>query len=264
MTVRALSPAEPLWETAAAYAAACSWRAGQSLAKQMRSRSFGEGERVFVALTEENAMAGYCTLTALDCLPEAPYSPYIGFVFVDEAHRGHRLSEQLIDAACAEAACLGHSRVFLVSDHVGLYEKYGFRAVGRYPAPWNAAVMETVFFRHTGRLPDVSGLIGRVVRGTVDRPMGSRHPRHPDLIYPVNYGYVDGVFALDGAEQDVYLLGVDRPVDTFEGRIIAVYHRLDDIEDKWIVVPEGMALSDGEILRRIDFQERFFDGVLCR
>ena len=44
---------------------------------------------------------------------------------------------------------------------------------------------------------DYSDVLGTTVSGTIDRPPGSVHPRHPEMIYPVNYGYVDGVFAGD-------------------------------------------------------------------
>ena len=116
-------------------------------------------------------------------------------------------------------------------------------------------------------------LIGQVVKGIIDRPMGSRHPDHEDLIYPVNYGYVDGVIGGDGAEQDVYLLGESSPVREFTGKVIAVYHRYDDNETKWIVVPcdeHGSIRSDvripddDEIYAKIAFQEQFFSGVLVR
>lgn len=263
MMISSLTSADPRWEAVATYADACSWGAGPLLAKMMRSESYRGWERVFVAWTQAGDVAGYCVLAERDCLPDVPYSPYIGMVFVGEAHRGHRLSEQLLRAASDYAAELGFSRVFLVSDHVGLYEKYGFRKVDERPAPWNPAEMESVFFRHTGHVPDVSELIGRAVSGTIDRPMGSRHPR-AEFLYPVNYGYVDGVPALDGDEQDAYFLGVDRPVERFAGRVIAVYHRFDDIEDKWIVAPEGVDFPDEEILRQIHFQEQFFHGRLCR
>ena len=96
----------------------------------------------------------------------------------------------------------------------------------------------------------------------MDRPLGSHHPRFPDMIYPVNYGYVDGVIAGDGAEQDVYVLGVGEPLESFTGRVIAVYHRLNDNEDKWIVAPEGMSFTPEEILPQIAFQEKFYDGEL--
>lgn len=112
--------------------------------------------------------------------------------------------------------------------------------------------------------PDYSGIIGRTVKGTVDRPLGTAHPRHPDMRYPINYGYVDGVFAGDGAEQDVYIFGTDEPLAHFEGKVIAVYHRFDDVEDKWIVSLTGEDIADETILRDIAFQEQFFHGKLYR
>ena len=263
MMIEALTPADCRWDAVAQYASTCSWRAGQTLAQQMRSEYFQDWERVFAAFTPEGDVAGYCTLAARDCLPDAPYSPYIGMVFVGEAHRGHRLSERLLQYASDYAASLGFSRVFLVSDHEGLYEKYGFLKADERPAPWDPATVETIFFRHTGRLPDVSPIIGRRVAGHIDRPMGSRHPR-AGFLYPVNYGYADGVMAADGDEQDVYLLGINAPVSNFEGRVIAVYHRFDDVEDKWIVTPEGRDLPDEVILEQIAFQEQFFHGQLLR
>ena len=107
-------------------------------------------------------------------------------------------------------------------------------------------------------------VIGKTVTGTVDRPIGSRHPRHPDMVYPVNYGFVEGVIAGDGEEQDVYVLGTDEPIRSFEGRVIAVYHRFDDVEDKWVVSLDDSDYADEEILRAIRFQEQYFEGELLR
>ena len=99
----------------------------------------------------------------------------------------------------------------------------------------------------------------RTVRVVVDRALGSAHPLYPQMIYPVNYGYVPGVMAPDGEEQDAYVLGVERPVSEFTGLLFAVVHRLDDIEDKWVVVPEGIAFSEEEIRRAVALQEQYFD-----
>ena len=92
----------------------------------------------------------------------------------------------------------------------------------------------------------------------VDRPMGTIHPKHGNIHYTVNYGYVEGILAADGEEQDAYILGVSEPVSAFYGRVIAVIHRFDDVEEKWVVAPEGVSLSKEEIMRQVDFQERFF------
>ena len=103
-------------------------------------------------------------------------------------------------------------------------------------------------------------MIGKTVTVTVDRPLGSYHPNHPDLYYPINYGYIAGIIAPDGEEQDAYILGVDVPVKSFTGTIIAIIHRHDDVEEKWVVAPDGMSFSKQEIKRLTHFQEQYFDS----
>ena len=101
-------------------------------------------------------------------------------------------------------------------------------------------------------------MIGKTVKVVVDRPMGTYHPQYKDLYYACNYGYIPGVFAPDGEEQDAYILGVEEPVTQFTGKVIAIIKRLDDVEEKWVVVPEGVQYTKEEICALVDFQERFF------
>lgn len=101
-------------------------------------------------------------------------------------------------------------------------------------------------------------MIGKTVTVTIDRPLGSCHPQYSDLYYPVNYGYIAGVMAADGEAQDAYVLGVSQPLEAFTGTVIAVIHRLDDVEDKWVVAPEGMTFSKDEIIKQTHFQEQYF------
>ena len=58
----------------------------------------------------------------------------------------------------------------------------------------------------------------------------------------------------DGEEQDAYILGVNEPVDKFTGKIMAIVHRKDDIEEKWVVVPDGMMFLKEEIRQQIYFR----------
>lgn len=101
-------------------------------------------------------------------------------------------------------------------------------------------------------------MIGQIVQVAIDRPLGTHHPKHKDLLYPVNYGYIPGVFAADGEEQDAYVLGVGEPVAEFTGRVVAIIHRFDDIEEKWVVAPDGASFTKDEIMREVAFQEQFF------
>ena len=60
-------------------------------------------------------------------------------------------------------------------------------------------------------MENYASVIGSIVTVTVDRPMGSIHPKHRDIFYPINYGYVEGITVPDGEWQDAYILGVDEP-----------------------------------------------------
>ena len=119
---------EGLWSKTAEYAAECSWSAGKSLACKMKDNDFCDWERVFVAV-EGNEIAGFCTLTKTDCIPDVEYTPYISFVFVNEHFRGNRLSEMMISHACKYANEIDFNEVYLVSGERGLYEKYGFEKI---------------------------------------------------------------------------------------------------------------------------------------
>ncbi len=101
--------------------------------------------------------------------------------------------------------------------------------------------------------------LGKTFTIKIDRPLGSCHPDHPELKYPINYGYLPDIFAADGEEMDVYLLGVNKPVTDFKGQIIAVIHRLNDVEDKLVAAPLDMMFTKKEISHAVHFQEQFFE-----
>lgn len=101
-------------------------------------------------------------------------------------------------------------------------------------------------------------MIGSMVQVKIDRPLGSCHPKHPDIVYPVNYGYIPGVMAPDGEEQDAYIVGVTEPVQEFFGKVIAIIHRFDDVEEKWVVSPIDSIFTKEEIMEQVAFQEQYF------
>ena len=101
--------------------------------------------------------------------------------------------------------------------------------------------------------------VGRRVDVVIDRPMGSTHPRHSDLVYPINYGYIPGTMAPDDHPIDAYVLGCDYPIRRCRARVIAVIRRRDDAEDKLVVALSG-EWSMAQIRESTAFQEQWFDS----
>lgn len=114
------------------------------------------------------------------------------------------------------------------------------------------------FIKYTLRKAMVWSWLGQTVKIGIDRPIGFAHKK--DIVYPINYGYIPGVMGGDDEELDVYLLGVDEPVETYTAQIIAIVHRENDVEDKLVAVPEGMHFTMTEIAEAVNFQEKYYDS----
>lgn len=113
-------------------------------------------------------------------------------------------------------------------------------------------------------MSNITSYINKVVKVKIDRPLGSLHPKH-GFKYDVNYGFIPDTKNTDGEEIDAYVLGVDKPLEEFEGKCVAVVHRTNDDDDKLVVIPQEMSgVSDEEIKNQTNFQEQFFKSVIIR
>lgn len=110
---------------------------------------------------------------------------------------------------------------------------------------------------------DTKEFLGKIVKVKMDRPMGSKHPKH-GFIYPVNYGFIPNTISGDGEELDAYVLGEFQPLDEFEGKVIAIIHRTNDDDDKLVVCNENRKFSNEQIDALTEFQERFFEHEIIR
>lgn len=133
-------------------------------------------------------------------------------------------------------------------------------------------ILNTIFSVKENEIKNVddpSSVIDRAVKVIVDRPKGSVHHEHPDIVYKLNYGHVEGVMGGDGEEQDAYIIGVNAPLQRlyeFYGYVIAVIVRKNDVETKWVVAPVYGGVSPyipkftkEQIAEAVNFQEKFFD-----
>lgn len=111
---------------------------------------------------------------------------------------------------------------------------------------------------------EIKKYLNTIVEIKMDRPLGSKHPRH-DFKYELNYGFVPNTKNTDGEEIDAYAIGPNTPVDRFVGKCIAIIHRLNDDDDKLVIVDEkNLDITDEELLRLTNFQEKYFNSVIIR
>ena len=111
---------------------------------------------------------------------------------------------------------------------------------------------------------DLIGYLNKEVDIIIDRPLNSTHPKYKDTVYPVNYGYIPNTKNDDSEEIDVYVLGIDKPLKTFNGKVIAIIYRLNDNDDKLIAAPKNYNPSDNEIQQAVEFQEKYFKYKILR
>lgn len=110
---------------------------------------------------------------------------------------------------------------------------------------------------------DLKKYLNKEIEVIIDRPLGSRHPKFNNTIYPVNYGFIPDTKNDDGEEIDVYVLGINKPLKKFKGRAMAIINRLNN-NNKLILIPKNYNPTDEEIEKSIEFQEKYFKHKIIR
>lgn len=144
-TIKVMSYGHKYWNKTIEFAGKCSWKAGALLAQKMMTNDFESNEKVIIALCDDD-IVGFCTFANNDEISqEYNFTPFVGFVFVDEKYRGNRLSERLVNVACDEAKQQGFHTIYIMSGEIGLYEKYCFIKIGDYETIYKTT--DQLFFR---------------------------------------------------------------------------------------------------------------------
>lgn len=125
-TVTSLSEEKENRSSFLAYLKDCDWKAGGVLAGLIEKETFFKDDDEVLFLMDENHIVSFLTLAHQDCIDEETLFPWMGFVYTDKKYRGRRCGGQLIRYALNLAKSRGYLRVYLATDHIGLYEKYGF------------------------------------------------------------------------------------------------------------------------------------------
>lgn len=120
------SEAQPKWLEAIA---SCHWSAASFLTGLLKNGTFHEtlgGWGHLLLLTEGDSLVSFLTLTGQDAVRDETMVPWVGFVFTEPAYRGRHYAGMLLEYAERIAAQDGYRKVYIATDHIGLYEKYGY------------------------------------------------------------------------------------------------------------------------------------------
>ena len=111
------------------YLEKCEWNAAHFLWELLRDNTFyevlGDNSKLIVLLDGENVVS-FAVYSIRDCIKDESLFPWIGFVYTDEKYRNHRYSQKVINYIINLAKNDKHTNIYIATDHIGLYEKYGF------------------------------------------------------------------------------------------------------------------------------------------
>lgn len=88
------------------------------------------------------------------------------------------------------------------------------------------------YMRRLMILEKTKELLGNEVTIYINRPIGYNYN---GIIYSQNYGYIKNIKALEDENLDAYVLGIEKEINVFTGKVIAIINRLDDKEDKLVI-----------------------------
>ena len=92
----------------------------------------------------------------------------------------------------------------------------------------------------------------------IDRPKGSAHPRFPDFIYKVDYGYLKNTASMDGAEIDVWVGSGDRKIDA----VMCIVDLLK--RDSEIKILIGCTEEEKTEVYRTHNETQYMKGIMIR
>ena len=234
--------------------------AGKVLFEESGSWSEEGAKKILAFLreyTEDFAMLGAFDETLKGVLIYEPESLRIVFLATAENARHEKHAVSLLDRIMEQGRTMHLPRIRLNAalSARSFYEAYGFEVCGEESESEGLRFVPMEYLLQKEWL-------GRTVTVITDRPYGSFHPHLPDVLYPVNYGYIEGTIAADGEAQDAYILGINEPVKEFTGEVIGIVHREDDVETKLVVAPQGSSFTSEQIMSRINFAEKYFKSYV--
>lgn len=107
------------------------------------------------------------------------------------------------------------------------------------------------FWRALDSLVDNSEIV-------IDRPKGTAHPKYPDFIYNVDYGYLKNTSSMDGAGIDVWIGSGEKKIDA----IMCIVDLMK--RDSEIKILIGCTEEEKQIVYQTHNETEYMKGILIR
>lgn len=165
------------------------------------------------------------------------------------------IGTNLIDAVVDEAKKQNVSKITVnaARNAVMFYEKYGFERDGEETTAGELTFtpMEYLIGKE---------YLGKTVTVIIDHPYGSMDIQNPDVLVPLNYGYVEEDITDEDKEfQEAYVYGPQEPLEKFTGIVIGIIYHRNDTSSRWIVAPPGMTIDQNKIIQTVGFLEQYYE-----
>lgn len=238
--------------------------------KNKRIKQLKKQEIDVIIIEDNKKFIGEITINYKSHQLEAETIPnkrvYLEAFRVDKKYQGQGLGQKLINYCIDYLTNIGYTEFTIgieddnkIAKHI--YSKLGFNyAIDEGHGDEFDPCEYTLYLKYIDKI-DTKSYIGKTITARIDRQMGSKHPKY-GFVYPINYGYIPNTISGDGEELDCYILGVFEPIESFTGECIAIIHRLNDNDDKLVLVPKDEKYTNDEIRVLTEFQERFFESII--
>lgn len=169
--------------------------------------------------------------------------------------RSRHIGTDLLDAVVREAENQNVSKITVnaAKNAVMFYEKYGFERDGEETTAGELTFVPMEYL--IGRK-----ILGKTVTVIIDQPYGAMDLRNPDVLNPLNSGYVEEDITSEDKEfQEAYVYGPQEPLEKFTGIVIGIIYHRNDSSSRWIVAPAGMTIDRNAIIQQVGYEEQYYE-----